>query len=178
MRRLARAFAARIHKVWMWLKNQTKISTSSVAGYLSMCVYKRHLRLCDTYRNHVHWLKFSISASPYIFSPSLQKANNDQRTLLWLQLLYQLSLSLGRIDKITCGSANIVHYQSANTYLHLGQYMRFRYLSKPSGHPLLLRRACAYAQYRLGHCCSHIHDRSIDEYSDHYLALSPIYITV
>ena len=39
-RRLARAFAARIHKIWMWMKAQTKIKISCYPRHVSMGVYR------------------------------------------------------------------------------------------------------------------------------------------
>ena len=55
MCRLARAFAACIHKKWMYMKTRTKIQTSNPAGYYSMSVYKRYLHICCKYQNLVCW---------------------------------------------------------------------------------------------------------------------------
>ena len=43
------SFTACINKVWMLIKIQTKIQTSSHTGYISTVVYARLLRICDKY---------------------------------------------------------------------------------------------------------------------------------
>ena len=45
---ITRAFAARIHKVWMKIKTQNKFK-----GYASMGVLRRLLRMCDKYQSIV-----------------------------------------------------------------------------------------------------------------------------
>ena len=63
MTRLARAFVARIHKVLLQIKSQTKIYTSCPAEYVTMCVYMRLLRICDMYHSLVRWSVLCLSVN-------------------------------------------------------------------------------------------------------------------
>ena len=53
--RLVRAFDARMQEVLALIDVQTKSITVRFAGYVSMGVYLKHLRIYDTYQNLIHW---------------------------------------------------------------------------------------------------------------------------
>ena len=65
-RSLARAFADRTRNTGTYVKAQTISQSSSLASQLLVPVSRTVLRMCDKYRYHKNWQKFSFLSERHV----------------------------------------------------------------------------------------------------------------